>query len=184
MPGGPGPGIGNLFPTLGPQGVHAAGCYYVNIVSNTIQRQCNPLIAAGMGALGYFGTGGMPATAFNAFPTFEAAQKFANDVASGKQKIASFPFTPSQTGLGPAGSGQNDWTNLVTRLAEFAIGGILITVGLVAILGKTKTAQTAVNIVGMTPPGRAIRAEQSARRIVRERGETKRIKSRVRSLES
>lgn len=43
----------------------------------------------------------------------------------------------------PAGLGQvtQDWQHLLLRLAEFGIGGILITVGLIAILRKTEAGQ-------------------------------------------
>jgi hypothetical protein len=43
--------------------------------------------------------------------------------------------------------GQGDWTNLVTRLAEFAIGIILLNIGLRAIIGKTQGYQKVETIV-------------------------------------
>jgi hypothetical protein len=56
------------------------------------------------------------------------------------------------------------------RFAEFAIGAILIIVGLNAVLARTKAGQgvqkIAVEAVGMTPPARAVRTEIGARREV------------------
>lgn len=53
--------------------------------------------------------------------------------------------------------GQGDWANLVTRLAEFAIGIILLNIGLRAIIGKTQGYQKVETIVtgtaGRVVPG-------------------------------
>lgn len=56
---------------------HPAGCYYVNRVSGTIQRQCNPVAAMALGTLGFIGCDQLPAAGFNACPTFAAAQALA-----------------------------------------------------------------------------------------------------------
>ena len=43
--------------------------------------------------------------------------------------------------------GQGDWTNLVTRLAEFGIGAILLIIGFNAIVSKTKGYQKIETVV-------------------------------------
>jgi len=54
----------------------------------------------------------------------------------------------------PSDGGQSDWTNLFTRLAEFGIGVILITIGISALVGHTKTFQT-INVEGGKALGKA-----------------------------
>lgn len=55
------------------------------------------------------------------------------------------------------GGGQGDWTNLVTRLAEFGIGAILLIIGFNAIVSKTKGYQRIETVVtgtaGRVVPG-------------------------------
>jgi len=140
VPGGP---AGNPPPAQ----AHAPGCYYVNLISQSIQRQCNPLNAIALAPLGYFGEGFTPAAAFNAFPTFEAAQHAIEEWRNLPNKD---PLNPSSSlgggggSGGPGGSGmssQTDWGHLMTRVAEFTIGGIIIIIGLQAIIAKTKGAK-------------------------------------------
>ena len=140
-----------------PGSTHALGCYYVNFVSGTIQRQCNPVLASLLAGAGFFGTSWTPATATNAFSTFEAAQKFAQDAAVARHAagvgleggspgivgggVGSGATPAPGAGSGSGSSGQSDWTHLAIRLAEFGIGIVLVIIGFNAIVAKTKTGQ-------------------------------------------
>lgn len=125
---------------------HPPGCYYVNIATGTIQRQCNPLLAASLGLAGYFGTGGVPATATNAFPTFAAAQQFAGSqtgsAASGDiAKAAQAPLS----GINAVGDFFQRLTQPATwiRVAEFLAGGLLLYLGASAALRGTAAGNAA-----------------------------------------
>jgi hypothetical protein len=92
----------------------------------------------------------------------------------GLGKIATPPPNPLGIGGANDNTSGSDWQHLFTRLAEFAIGATLIVVGLVAVMSKTKTGQAvtglAVNVAGVTPPGRAVRtASMAERRAVSQR---------------
>jgi hypothetical protein len=101
--------------------------------------------------LGYFGKGFTPAAAFNAFPTFEDAQNALKEWENLPNKD---PLKPGGSGSSPSSGsgggsgGQSDWTNLMTRLAEFGIGAILIIIGINAIVSRTKTYKTVVQTAG------------------------------------
>jgi hypothetical protein len=126
------------------------GCYYVNIITHSVQRQCNPLNAISLAALGYFGRDGLPAGAFNAFPTFDEAKAFAAGVgaATGGGSPGSSPGGGGGSGgSGTGDSGQSDWTHLIIRVAEFAIGAILVYIGFNAIVERTKGYQKIETIV-------------------------------------
>jgi len=63
---------------------------------------------------------------------------------------------PGQVGGGSGSSGgQSDWTHLFIRLAEFAVGAILVIIGFNAIVAKTKTGQKievlATGVAGRIP---------------------------------
>lgn len=133
---------------------HALGCYYVNIFTGSVQRQCNPLNAIALAPLGYVGVNGTPAAAFNAFPTFDEAKAFAAGVgaATGGGAPGSLPNTSGP--VGSPGSSQSggasgsDWQHLLVRIAEFLVGGILIYVGIQAVVVKSKPAQTIIQTTG------------------------------------
>lgn len=171
MPKSPGPNVGSLFPVLippgsnilnpakwgqlapsGPAGTsHAEGCYYVNVITQSIQRQCNPLNAIALAPLGYVGHDFTPAAAFNAFPTFEAAQKAIQDL---RGLPGRDPLNPSGGSAGGSGGGSsggassgNDWQHLMVRLAEFGIGAILLIIGFNAIVSRTKGYQRIETVV-------------------------------------
>lgn len=112
------------------------------------------------------GTGWVPATPFNAFPTFAAAQDFANrehsliigNPGSIPGQIIGGPQLPSEHGPGSGsgsgsggggsgGSGDTDWQNLLTRFAEFGIGAIIIIIGFNAIVSRTKGYQRVEGVV-------------------------------------
>ena len=133
---------------------HTPGCYYVNLFSNSIQRQCNPLNAISLAVLGYVGKDGTPAGAFNAFDTWDAAKSFADQWRAIKGVGGAAGGIPLPGGSVPGGGGggtgdggQTDWTHLATRLAEFGIGAILVIIGFNAIVAKTKTGQAVQRIV-------------------------------------
>src|SRR5262252_3473208 len=91
--------------TSGSGTAHAAGCYYVNIFTDSIQRQCNPLNAISLAVLGYVGKDGTPAGAFNAFDTFSAAQSFANQWRAIKGVGGAAGGIPLPGGSVPSGGG-------------------------------------------------------------------------------
>lgn len=66
----------------------------------------------------------------------KAIQGFVNDAGTGVSQFGS----GVTSGLGQS---SQDWQHLLLRLAEFGIGGTLITVGLFAMLSKSETAQKA-----------------------------------------
>jgi hypothetical protein len=124
---------------------HPPGCYYVNIASGSIQRQCNPILAFGLAAAGYFGNPG-PASSTNAFATFEAAQAFASSktgsAASGAVAGATNSALKSLNPL--AGLFQ---ANIWLRVGEFALGIVLIGVGLAKLTGAENFISQAVGKV-------------------------------------
>lgn len=163
--GGLNPAKQNQLAPMGPAGdsSHATGCYYVNGITGSIQRECNPINAALLAGAGYMGRGWVPATPFNAFGTFAEAQDFANrehsliigNPGSIPGQIITGPQWPSQHGPG-SGSGNggtktpasgDDWAHLMTRLAEFSIGAILVIIGLNAIMSRTKGYQRVETVV-------------------------------------
>jgi hypothetical protein len=140
------PGGGGGTPAVN---LHPTGCYYVNALTGSIQRQCNPISAATLAALGYMGQGWVPATPFNAFSTFADAQNAASQWANirGGLSGGATGTGPNVSGGSSGDGGQTDWTHLFTRLAEFGIGAILVIIGLNAIVGRTKTGQSVQRIV-------------------------------------
>jgi len=146
-----------------PGAAHALGCYYVNLFSNSIQRQCNPLNAISLAVLGYVGKDGTPAGAFNAFDTWDQAKSFADQwrIIKGIGGAAGgIPLPGGSTGGGGGGSsgdsGQTDWTHLAIRLAEFGIGIILVIIGFNAIVAKTKVGQK-IEVVATGVASRAVK---------------------------
>jgi|SRR5215831_72086 len=92
--------------------------------------------------------------------------QFVKGVGKGAEDI-----TKSASGFGLGGS---DWQHLLIRLAEFGIGGILIAVGIAAILGKTKTGQTVINVAeDVIPAGRAAKVARPARRDISAAGRSR-----------
>lgn len=141
---------GHTPSSVAPAG-HALGCYYVNIFTGSVQRQCNPLNAIALAPLGYVGVNGTPAAAFNAFPTFDEAKAFAAGVGAatgGGTPGGSLPNTSGGGGFsGGSGSGQasgSEWQHLLVRGAEFIIGALLIYVGIQAVVVKSKPGQTVI----------------------------------------
>lgn len=124
---------------------HPPGCYYVNIATGTIQRQCNPILAVALAAAGYFGDPG-PASATNAFPTFEAAQAFAasktGSAASGAVTSGANSALQSLNPLAPLFQ-----ANIWLRAGEFLIGVLLIGVGLAKITGAENIVTQALKRV-------------------------------------
>jgi hypothetical protein len=118
-----------------PTGPHAPGCYYVNNATGTIQRQCNPILAAGLGQIGFVGENNEPAGFGPAFPTFEAAKAF-----------ASSHITPGHA----AGQTANnlfhglDLESILLRVGEVLLGIVLIGVGIAKITGATNLVASAV----------------------------------------
>jgi hypothetical protein len=131
--------------TPGPKTTHPPGCYYVNPITQSVQRECSPLQTPFLAFLGFFGQDGTPAGVGNAFPTFEEALQWGHATHSGT--------VPGGGGIlgtpGQAGSAfQSDWGHLMTRGAEFVIGAILVIVGLSAVLRRSSAGQQASEIMG------------------------------------
>jgi hypothetical protein len=137
--------------TVTATGIHPPGCYYVNIATGTIQRQCNPVLAIALAAAGYFGNPG-PASATNAFATFDAAHAFA---ASQSGSAASGDVTGGVSSATKALGSLNPLaplfqSNIWLRAGEFLIGIVLIGVGLAKITG---TENFVSNVVRKVPIG-------------------------------
>ena len=129
-------------------GPHPPGCYYVNIASGSIQRQCNPILAFGLAAAGYFGNPG-PASATNAFATFDEAHAFAasqsGSAASGKITGLASQVPNALKSLNPlAGLFQ---ANIWLRVGEFVLGIVLIGVGLAKLTGTENFVSSVVRKV-------------------------------------
>lgn len=127
---------------------HPPGCYYVNIATGTIQRQCNPVLAIALAAAGYFGNPG-PASATNAFATFDEAHAFA---ASQSGSGASTKIAGLASQAGNALSSLNPLAplfqaNIWLRAGEFLIGIVLVGVGLAKLTGAENFISTVVKKV-------------------------------------
>jgi hypothetical protein len=127
---------------------HPPGCYYANPITISVQRQCNPLLAASLGLAGYFGQDGLPATFHNAFPQFEQALEWAKS-AHGGVTPGGVPG-PGNPSVGNPLTGVNAIGDFFTRLTEphtwvrvgeFIAGGIILWVGLNALLRGTAAGQ-------------------------------------------
>lgn len=79
-----------------------------------------------------------------------------NKIATLPNNPATKPNAPSVAPAplgGPSLGGtpsQSDWTHLMTRFAEFGIGAILVIIGLNAIVAKTKTGRTVIQVASGT----------------------------------
>jgi hypothetical protein len=142
----------------GPVGTsHASGCYYANAITGSIQRECNPINAALLAGAGYFGKGNLPATPFNAFGTFQDAKNWVDEIRAAEGGIGRtvgpgiIPpgSTPGSSGSGGSSGGAqgSDWAHLMTRLAEFGIGAILVIIGFNAVVSRTKGYQRVETVV-------------------------------------
>ena len=127
---------------------HPPGCYYVNLITGTIQRQCNAGLVESLAALGFVGSTGTPANPFNAFNSFQDAQNAAHLGGSISKGSASAAFS-GLTGTGAIGDFFQRLTQPHTwvRVGEFVAGGILVYVGLKAFFPSvvntaTSTAKT------------------------------------------
>lgn len=137
---------GHTPSSVAPKG-HTLGCYYVNIFTGSVQRQCNPLNAIALAPLGYVGVNGTPAAAFNAFPTFDEAKAFAAGVGAATGGGTPGGSLPNTSGGGSSGSptaSGSEWQHLLVRGAEFIIGALLIYVGIQAVVVKSKPGQTII----------------------------------------
>lgn len=81
---------------------------------------------------------------------------------------------PPDFGLGPGANstspqtgsqatGGDDWSHLLTRIAEFTVGAILIAVGINYLFLRSKTGQTVVNIAAGTATGGAGKVARATR---------------------
>jgi len=81
------------------------------------------------------------------------------------QNPPDFGLAPGQSGSSSGGtSGGNDWTHLMVRLAEFTVGAILIYAGIGALIAKSKTGRTVINVAAGTAGGGAGRAARQVTR--------------------
>lgn len=103
---------------------HPPGCYYVNIVSGTIQRQCNAIAVAGLAFAGFVGCNGLPAIPENACATFQDAQNFANS-STGSSALNTVTGWTDAIG--------NAFTVLTQRQTWIRIAEGLIGIGLIGI---------------------------------------------------
>jgi hypothetical protein len=78
-----------------------------------------------------------------------------------------FGLNPKAPGNQPGGAtpaGGNDWQHLLVRIAEFMVGATLIAVGINALIVRSKTGQTVINIAGATAGGTAGKVARTATR--------------------
>lgn len=132
-----------------PGKAHPPGCYYVNVATATIQRQCNPLLATALAAAGFVGNDGFPANPTNAFPTFAAAKAYAGSAGTlpgagaGIANSLTGPFTAIGNFFGMLTSRQT-----LIRVAEGMLGMLLILIGgYVFIQGEVLNSQTFKNLM-------------------------------------
>jgi hypothetical protein len=126
---------------------HPPGCYYVNLVSGTIQRQCNAALVPALAALGFVGNNGTPANPLNAFSNFQDAQNAAHlggSISKGAGSAAGSAIG-NLTGVNAIGdffarlTEPNTWV----RVGEVLAGVLLVYLGLSASVRGTEAARTA-----------------------------------------
>lgn len=140
----PNPGNGS---NTGPLGIPPGGPWFVFGATGTIQRQSNPLAAAGLANSGWIG-----------FPTQALAKAFASHGVSGTVKNA----VPNPlSGVAAIGDFFNRLTqpNTWVRVGEVAAGLLLVYLGLNAAMrgtpvgnavnSATGTAKKAVEVIGI-----------------------------------
>jgi hypothetical protein len=107
----------------GPAGIPPGGPYFVFPLSGTIQRQSNPVLAEGLAVSGWIG-----------FPDMAAAENYAHN-----QSIA---HAADQTVKSTAGIiAELSNPNLWLRVAEVALGLVLVAVGIARLTGVDNKIQ-------------------------------------------
>jgi hypothetical protein len=88
-----------------------------------------------------------PAQLAQAFATIIATQGVSKAIGAGAGGLGGFLGASGSAGLGTlnnlSGSGTNDWQHLLIRIGEFVVGGLLIAIGLNAMLRRTDVYQQA-----------------------------------------
>jgi hypothetical protein len=140
------PNLGNGSNT-GPLGIPPGGPWFVFGATGTIQRQSNPLLAAGLANSGWVG-----------FPTQALAKAFASKGVSGTGKQVAKDVNPLN-GVAAIGDFFNRLTqpNTWVRVGEVAAGILLVYLGLNATMrgtpvgnavqGATRTAKKVAEVV-------------------------------------
>jgi hypothetical protein len=137
---------------------HPSGCYYANVATVTVQRQCNPLLATALAAAGFVGNDGAPANATNAFSSFNEALAAAQELnkvttggagATGNTPLGSTATNPL-TGLNAVGDLAQRLTQSSTwiRVGEVLGGALLLYIGGNAVLRGTAAGNAAKSVVG------------------------------------
>ena len=121
---------------------HPDGCYWVQPVTGTIQRQCNPLLAGALGQVGFVGQNGQtPGFGGHAFVKFTDAEQFAHhnntpqrQIRDAGQKLADLG------GINAIGDFFNRLTQANTwiRVGEVVAGLLLVYLGLSATMRGTE----------------------------------------------
>lgn len=163
---------------------HPGNDYYVNPLTGTIQRQSNPILAAGLKATGWQG----PFTWAQAKATVAGLQAGIGAATPGGLPTIGPGGNIGGTITNPLGGIQaiGDFFNRLTqphtwvRVGEVLGGLLLVYMGLRASFSGTE-AEKAVNTVtkpvkkgvstvaSVTPAGRALKTERTARKIARQR---------------
>jgi hypothetical protein len=126
---------------------HPPGCYWVNVSTGTIQRQCNELLAVALGQVGFTGQGGGDAGIAQPFETFEAAKQFVDQYRGSTigGQLAQHNLAPHignpLTGINAIGDffSRLEDPHTWVRVGEFLAGGILLWIGLNALTrGQTR----------------------------------------------
>lgn len=129
------------------QGNHPPGCYYVNVQSGTIQRQCNPLGVLALAAAGFFGNNGLPAIPENAFATFDEAHAFADtivgNVGGATGAVGGQSAGAANPSIGDIWNGLNVG-NVLLRVGEVILGIVLLGVGIAHVTGTDNVISKAV----------------------------------------
>jgi len=172
---------------------HPGNDYYVQPLTGTIQRQSNPLLAASLRATGWMGPynwvtakaqvaglkAGIGAATPGGLPTV------------GPGGNIGAPFS-NLGGINAIGDFFNRLTqpNTWVRVGEVGAGILLIYLGLSAVMRGTPAGDVASGakrgagkVAGLTPPGKALRAEREARRVVSGRRHARRVSTRVKALD-
>lgn len=135
MPVNPGNGSNS-----GPLGIPPGGPWFVFGATGTIQRQSNPLAAAGLANSGWTG-----------FPTQALAKAFASHGVSGTAKHAATSIPNPLGGINAVGDFFNRLTqaNTWVRVGEVAAGILLVYLGLNATMKGTAAGNAVQSATGV-----------------------------------
>jgi hypothetical protein len=116
----------------------ATGDYYINVATGTVQRQTNPILAAGLIAAGFKG----PYASIAAAKAAIGGKDAAGDITSAAQSAAKDAL----------GSGFHlvfgNTTGLLTRTLKIIFGGVLVIAGIMRLTGAHDRLEQLIPVAG------------------------------------